>query len=409
MVNLIRQFGSKLASTAYAYTPSLDTVANLAKKSFDTVAAISATVCKATGIAYTAVTATVLPNEACEKWITDALKSFSFKKAIDSPTAPEVVDGITLLLSHFFDVMNIPGKDKLLSFIRKEMQKPKTQIEAKTYETLIRTYIQPNLTPDNVNKLTTSVLDTVQQLIHAIVETEKNPGQDPRTELLRQLGIETSFDEYKARSQKELTQHIDIVLEQLSKLFTEGKNPIAQLFIKLGFSIAAGILCLLSPKISETLNRFVHEKYLDIISSNHGLHFKNDTLSLEFNITSQELSQLYTKFKDYHEIILTFFIYKTIKDLANFDKLPSDVDQKYKTLLDELQPIVSTTISAATSHTSSNSLSAVALKYLTSFALKMGAVPLAFSYLHQLEPSSLIKTAIKGLQESFERDLATLS
>ncbi len=399
MTNFIQGYFSSVARTVSYYTPSMDQVAQKVTEAASKGYQLVASAAKAASATLKAVEIMVLPNEACEQFITDSLKSFSLKNALETPLTTEAIGGITDFLKLFFDQIKLPGADKLVDLIGNAMQKP-LKIDDNNYAALVHQFIEPVLTPDNMSKAVSGILGTVRHLIHAVTETEKKPGADKKTELLKQLGIHTNFDTFKEIAQKDLRTHIGVLINKLSDLTAEGKSPVVGGLLKMAVLIVGGILCMFSKELSESMYRFALQHYLNFAANKNG-DMVCKFLGMEFKIPKAEIDQLHGKFRDYKEVLFWFFIRQTTLQLAYFKDQPSNVDKEWEGLLNELEPILSKTVDSAADHTTPSTWTGVALKTMGSGFLKYMGVGLVTSYLHQLEPSTLIKSTVTGLRKGF--------
>ncbi|HUD01483.1 MAG TPA: hypothetical protein VMR37_04100 [Rhabdochlamydiaceae bacterium] len=397
MASIIQGFTSRFssaASTVYSYTSQAAQIGcQLASK-------LGQAALKAPGIAIRTFEAIALPTDVCDRWITDSLKSFSLKKAIETPLTKEAISGITDFLKIFFDQIKLPGAAGLIKLIEDTMHKP-LKIDEENYASLVNQFIAPVLTSENVNKAATCILGTVRHLVHAVAEAEKQPEANKKNdELLRQLGIDTSFEDFKKTAQSDLRSNMTLLINKLASLTAEGKTPVVGALLKIAVLIVGGILSIFSNELSESAYRFALQHYLNFAACQNGdltLNF----LGMQFKLPQAEMKQLHEKFKDYKEILFWFFIRQTTLQFAHFKDQPAHVDEEWHGLLDELEPILSKTVDSAAAHTTPSSWTGTALKAIGGTFLKYMGVGMTTSFLYQIEPSTLINSLTKGLRNGF--------
>ncbi len=393
MTSLIQGFRSGLSAVA-------STVTQTALKGYHLVANLGSV----SSIAGKIFDATVLPTVVCERYINDSLKSFSLKKTLEAPLSEDAIKGLADFMGFFFEQINLPFADKLIALIKDAMHKP-LKLDEETYASLINDFISPALTEKNVNKLATGVFGTVRQLLHAVAEVEETDATDKKSALLKQLGINTTFEEYKDLAKADLKTNIGALTKHLEKMFIDEKNPILRSFLKLGLLIVSGILALFSSSLSESLYRYALSHYMNFQANQQG-ELSCKFLGMEFKISKEEVDALHERFDDYKEVLFWYFIRQTTLQLANFEKQPESVDIEWKGLLNELEPILSKTVSAASNRTTATTSKGMAFKFVGSPLFKYVGVNVAMNTLRQIQPSVLITAGVKGLRNGFYSHLS---
>lgn len=392
MVSLIQRFSSNVASTVYAYTPSMSTIQQVAAKGYQYALQAPSIALKSFEIAF-------LPTDFLDQKVAGLFESFSLKKAIETPLTPEVIEGFGYYLELFFEQVKLPFADKVTRLIKDAMQKP-LKLDDDTYASLVNEVISPMLTEENVNKTAGILMGTLRHLIHAVHETEKKPAADKKQELLKQLGVHTNFNEFKRIAQIDIEANFEKLIDKLSVLIGQGKNPFVLALIKLGLAIVSGILTLFSSQLTESFYRFALTHYLSFCANKKGdITFK--ALGLEFTIPKAELDFLHQRFSDYKEILFWALMQKLTTGLANFETQKSNVDEEWGKLLDELEPVLKNTVASVADHARTTSMKDKAIKFVGKSFLQNFGVRVATSYLYQIEPSVLIKTMVKGLRKGF--------
>lgn len=391
MVSLIQRFSSNVASTVYAYTPSWSTVKSVAAKGLEAAR-------QATNVAAKTFEIVMLPTDFCDHLLADSLKSFSLKKAIETPLPESTINGLSYYLELFFEQVKLPFAQKVTCLIKDAMHQP-LKLDDEAYDTLVNKVISPALTEENGNKATATLVRTLRELIHAVSETEKKPSANKQQELLKQLGF-NSFEDFKRSAQIEIEGNLGVLLKNLEEILGEGKHPIIAALIKAGLAVVGDILSIFSSQLTESFYRFALTHYLTLAASTKGdLSF--NALGLAFKISKEEVALLQGKMNDYKDILFWSFMQKMTTGLAHIKDQKPNVDEEWTKLLDELQPILTKTISVTASHAQTKSWKDSVVRYVGEKALTGVAVPLAISQLYQIEPSVLVKTAVKGIRNGF--------
>jgi hypothetical protein len=391
MVSLIQRFSSNIASTVYAYTPSWSTVKSVAAKSFEVVR-------QAPSVAAKAFEIVMLPTDFCDRLLADSLKSFSLKKAIEAPLPQSTINGIGYYLELFFEQVKLPFAPKVTSLIKEAMHQP-LKLDDETYDTLVNKVISPALTEENGNKATATLMRTLRELIHAVAETEKKPSSNKKQELLKQLGF-NSFEDFKRAAQVQIEGNLGVLLKNLEAVLGEGKHPLIVALIKVGLVIVGDLLAIFSSHLTESFYRFTLTHYLTLAASTKG-DISFNALGLDFKISKEEIALVQGKMNDYKDILFWAFMQKMTTGLAHIKDQKANVDEEWTKLLDELQPILTKTISVTANHAQTKSWKDNIVRFVGEKALTGVGVPLAISQLYQIEPSVLVKTVVKGVRNGF--------